>query len=280
MTNQIRKHVIASIALSIVAAVILAYSQISVTAQSKTPTSTPTPSPAATKLSSPTVPLASTPAIDPDALDLSTATVYKAPNDVIEILLPKSWTAAPSSQPGLYAFYYGTEANPAIIMQLSIGKPQEIAAFIDPTSSSIATTADVIQAFRDTFQPQIPPGSVMSDTVPVKIGKLKGIGFTLHVPGTDQQAVIDLELRAATLPDGKVLFAFARANGEIWANAKPVIEKMYDSLVINAEAIPTSTPTPTPISLELTATSLVGQLSTVQAKIQALTATATLLPTK
>jgi hypothetical protein len=137
----------------------------------------------------------------------------------------------------------------------------------------------VVQAFRDTFQTQIPPNAKFTDIVPVKIGKLDGVGFVLNVPSSAQQSAIDLELRAAPLSNGKAVLTFARASGGIWATAKPVIDKMMDSLVVNAESIPTTTPTPTPIPLELTATALAQQAATVQAQILALTPTSTPAPT-
>jgi hypothetical protein len=237
-------------------------------ASTPAPTPFPTPSPAPTAT------------LDPAAFDLSTATVYKAPNDVIEILLPKTWQPAPTNESGSYAFYYGNAQSPTAIIQISIGPLQQLSASVSQLATPPATSKDLVQAFKDSFQAQqIPPDAKFSDIVPVKVGKLDGVAFVLNVPASAQSPAVDLELRAATLPNGKAVLTFARVNGGLWAAAKPAIDKMMDSLVVNADAIPTATPTPTPIPLELTATALQQQVATVEAQMRALTPTSTPAPT-
>src|SRR5258707_959560 len=224
----------------------------------------------------PTSTPAPTETLDPSAFDLSTATTFKAPNDVLEILLPKSWKVAPATTPGRYSFYYGNDQSPSVYIQISIAAPSELIQAATPP----ATANDALTAIRNSFQSQIPPGSKFTDNAPVKIGKLDGTGFTLSIPDSAGQPGAQLDARIAPLPGGKVVFVYTQAGNSSWTAAKPTVEKMLDSLVVNANAIPTPTLTATPIGPELTLTALQAQIATVQATIAALTPSPTPLPTQ
>ncbi|HLY27124.1 MAG TPA: hypothetical protein VKQ72_12340, partial [Aggregatilineales bacterium] len=113
---------------------------------SATPTAFPTFTPAPT----------STP--DPSAFDLTTATTFKAPNDVVEILLPKSWKNNDLSNPAMYSFVLGDPQNPTVEIRVWI---DTLANLFGGQSGATAPTTpqDALKSISDNFKQSAPSTS-------------------------------------------------------------------------------------------------------------------------
>lgn len=209
--------------------------------------------------------------LDAAAFDMSTATVYKAPNRVIEIPIPRGWQSEPGTDPGTYRFIYGdasTGVGAFAVLSIIIGEPNATyESVLDVTAADSPKAA--LEAFKKAQTASAPSGATQfSDVRETKIGKLNGSGLSFSIPGSQQTGSPDreIDLLIAPLPDGKIVMVIVQASKSIWDRAKPVMDKMIEGLVINALAIPTATPTETPHPLRLTQTA-------IQKQIEALTPT-------
>lgn len=198
---------------------------------------------------------------NPAAFDMNTATVFKAPNDVIEIMLPGLWQSVPSSQEGNYQFSYGQGTNDATNLSVAIGEPKELYEGIMGVSSEVKTPADALNEFKKNA-----PQLTFGDVRPVKIGKLDGSGVAITIPGDPSMGGGggNAELWIAPISDKQVAVVIMQGPSSLWPLAQPAMFKMAEGLVINPQNIPTATPTPTEHPLRLTQTA-------VQQEINALT---------
>ncbi len=232
----------------------------------------------------PTVTSAPTQTLDPAAFSMTGATVFKAPNDVLEVSLPKGWQTSPASQNNAYAFYVGDVQNPNASIQLSIDTLANMVTSIIGPDKPADSIAVLMKTYRDGLTSQVTPDTKMTDIVPVKVGKADGSGFVVTVPTSATQPGIVVDIRIAQLTGNYVIFAFARISQGDYAKAKDTVNAMLDSVVANPAAIPTMTPTATLHPLELTATDARHQYdltaTAIQAAIITLTPTATPLPTQ
>src|SRR5258708_5524342 len=125
---------------------------------------TPTPAPTAT--------------IDASAFDLSSATVFKAPNDVLEINLPKGWTPQPATAPGRFEFVAGEAASPTASVQVVIDDPKTLYSSFFQLTTSVAGPKEALQALGKNAPPD---GSVtFSDATASKVGSLDGFVMTIN----------------------------------------------------------------------------------------------------
>ncbi|MEP7289167.1 MAG: hypothetical protein ABI947_25725 [Chloroflexota bacterium] len=215
---------------------------------------------------------------DAAAFDLTSATVYKAPSDVLEVKLPKGWTPSPATTPGRYSFSYGADPSAAVTLQVIISD----AKLLYTTVLGLPTAADSPQAGLEALKKNSPAGGGLTfgDVKPVKIGTLDGYGVPVSVAATQQGPAAELDLRLAALKDGSLVFVVMQGGASVWPMAQPTLNGMADSLVINPGNVPTATPTNTPHPLELTATSIANLQATNAAQIQALTPTSTPISTE
>jgi len=205
---------------------------------------------------------------NPAAFDLSTATTFKAPNDVLEIMLPGLWQSVPSSQPNVYQFAYGQGTSDETNLTVAIGTPKELYESIMGVTTDVKTPADALAEFKKNT-----PQLTFSDVRPVKVGKLDGSGVAITIPGdpTSGSPGSNAELWIAPLSDTQVAVIIMQGPSTLWALAQPTLYKMVEGLVINLQNIPTVTPSPTLHPLRLTQTA-------VEQQIEALTPSPTNTP--
>jgi Tol biopolymer transport system component len=201
-----------------------------------------TPSP--TEMLYLTVTRVPTETLDPSGFDLSTAVTYKSPNDIFEMSVPKAWKPEPQDA-FRYSFYYGPLNNPVAVLVVTVGTNTQLENLF---ASRFATNRELLNYFRSNLQRRAAKNSTFTDDVPVKIGKLDGLGFTFHEPDNSQQPGTDTEARVASLPGGKTVATIYRVNSSDLPKAKPAIDMMLDSLVVHSDLLPFVTPTPTSIS--------------------------------
>lgn len=221
---------------------------------------TPSPSPAPSWTPAPTATL------DPQAFDLSGATTFKAQNDVLEVAVPKGWETAPETTPGEYQFSYGQGTSSFANLQVNIGDPKTFYEQIMGVTTAVDSPKAALEAFKQNTpaDAQFKTGDVRA----VKIGKLDGQGLSISIPASAQRTDSEVELWIAPLPDNKVVLVIMQNAKSISDKAKPVLMKMTDGMVVNAQNIPTATPTSTPHPLRLTQTA-------IESTIEALTPTVT-----
>lgn len=238
----------------------------------KTATPTPLPSATATRTSTPVPPTAapSATAVTGAALfDLSTASLYKAPNDEIEIKLPKGWSLLPSSTLGRYEFIAGQANSPTASVQVVIDDPASLYSNYFQLTEPVKGPKEALQALGKNAPPD---GSVtFSETLPARIGNLAGFAMTIKVKASAQGPAQVVELRLAALSSNKVVFVGIQAGPDVWAVGHVTLDKMVDTLVVKAGNLPTATASNTPHPLELTLTAVQQLKSTVEAQIQSLT---------
>jgi hypothetical protein len=239
-------------------------------------------------LNPPTQTPAPTATVDASLYDFSTATTFKSPDGVVQISLPKGWQLTPPAvgstpTPGRYEFLPGgtngtTGAPGPTNLEIVIDDPSVLYRGLNADSS--VTNAQ--QALASVAKGGSPDGSVTFGPVgPLKVGTLDGFVLDIHVAANAQgQPPTEVELILAPLSNGKMMYIGLQSSPDTWKVAKPTLDKMVQSIVINTGAIPTQTPTPTPLVPELTLTALQQQISTVQATILALTPTTTPIPTQ
>ena len=114
------------------------------------------PTPTVTK--APTITPTATATINPAAFDMSTAKLFKAPNDVIEIMVPNSWQNPPSQRPNTYDFRYGDPQNRALpLLEVRISPAEEIYTFFDKTGSANSPETAIAGLVRNSTNPQLEP---------------------------------------------------------------------------------------------------------------------------
>jgi hypothetical protein len=191
----------------------------------------------------PTLASIPTATLDPAALDMSRASVYKSPDGAIEILLPPIWQIEPAYLPGQYLFAYGPEYKELIVIDIAVGKPNDIYLPILELATPVDSPKAALEAYKAWVSASGSDTTLkLSNVEPVKIGRLDGYGLSVSAPADPTLAY---EFRIAPLTDGRIVFVLLELRPSMLDTAKPVLYKMLDSLVINPEYIPTLTPTPT-----------------------------------
>lgn len=211
--------------------------------------------------------------LDAAAFDMSDATVYKAPNSVIEIPVPRGWQLNPGTDPGTYRFIYGdatTGAGAFAVLSIIIGEPKATYESVLDVTTAVDSPKAALEAFKQAQTTSSPGSATFADVRAAKIGKLDASALAFSIPGSSQTGTPDreIDLLIASLPDGKIVMVIMQASSGIWDKAKPVMDKMVEQIVINSRNIPTETPTETPHPLRLTQTA-------IQKQIEALTPTGT-----
>ncbi len=202
---------------------------------------------------------------NPAAFDMSTATVFKAPNDILEIQLPGLWQNQPSQQPDVYVFTYGSGTQSETLLQVAIGTAKDLYDNVLHLTSSVDSPQAALDAFKKNNEAQASAagggGLAFGNTHPVKVGKLDGSGLQITVPGNGQGPDSEVEIWVAPLPNSdKVAMVIMQGPSAIWSTAQPTLYKMVASLVLNPQNIPTPTPTPTLHPLRLTQTAVEQQI--------------------
>jgi hypothetical protein len=201
------------------------------------------------------------------AFDLTTATTFTSPDNVVSISLPTGWTPSPVTQPGTYQFGFGTGTASQAGIQVLIDEPTSIYEALGLTAS-IASPKEALETFKANTPPE--QGLLVGEVLPVKIGTMDAWGVTISVPGNPQSGApaSEVDLRATSLEGGRVALVIVQAASGYWTQIKPALDGMLASLVLSPQNIPTATPTATLHPLLMTATA-------VQAQIKALTPTPT-----
>jgi hypothetical protein len=225
----------------------------------------PTPAPTAAPSFTP----APTATLDAAAFDMSTATTFKAVNNVIEVQVPRGWQAAPESPdaPNQYQFTYAEGTANTTVLQVVIDTPKGIYDSLRITDTTVNSPQAALNSLKARWadpQSGVKPGDIRA----AKIGKLDGFALPLSVAASAQNSELEVEFRFASLPDGKLAFLLLQSSKDLWPRATEILNKMIDSLVINSQNIPTQTPTPTLHPLRLTQTE-------VQKQVELLTPTIT-----
>jgi hypothetical protein len=202
---------------------------------------------------------APTETINAVAFDMSQSKVFKSPDNVIEMQLPPGWEAGPSTNPGFYIFTVGPQGTPSATVQVAVGEAKDIYDGVLRLAAPAASPQEALDQLRKSSSPDSPVK--FSDVRTAKIGKYDGYALTISVPADPQRGdASELELRLATLPDGKLTLVIMQSAQPLWATAQPTQYKMIDSLVVNPQAIPTQTPTATLHPLLLTASAIQQQI--------------------
>jgi hypothetical protein len=189
--------------------------------------------------------------IDPAAFDMKTATLYKTPNDDLEILLPKPWEALPSSQPGNYQFVYGQGTANATNLSIAVGEPTALYESIMGITNEVDSPEAALDAFKKSAK-QLAFGNVR----PVSAGILSGAGLVITIPGESYFTDAQAELWILELENSQIALIIMQGPKHLWPRAKAALTKMMDSLVINPQYVPTTTPTSTQHPLRLTQAAL------------------------
>lgn len=220
----------------------------------------PAAAPSSTPLPTPTSTVA--PTVNPAAFDMTSAKLFKAPGDVIEIMVPDGWQTPPSQRPNTFDFQYGDPQAPTAFLEVRINPATDFYKGIDSTGKANSPETALAALIRDNSTAQQgTAGTKFSAVTDATLGKLAGKGITASVPAGAQNAAGEFDIRLAAAPSGdKVIYVQASGNSALWPKAQPVLAKMIDSLIVNAQNIPTSTPTPTLHPLLLTATALQNQI--------------------
>jgi hypothetical protein len=213
--------------------------------------------------------------LDPAALDFSSATLTKSATDVVEIMLPKGWKAAPETEPNRFLYSFGEETNPTASVQLVIDTPDVVYSQALGLQVPPKDAVDAFDQLRKTANAQFKFGA----TTDTKIGTLDAKGMAVSIPGSPQSAPVELEIRVANLDQGKIAFVITQAGAERAQQVLPLLNQIVGSIKINLGNIPTPTPTNTPHPLELTATAIENMAATNRAQILALTPSPTPSPT-
>jgi len=235
------------------------------------PATPPTPTQAPTLTPAPTA------TIDLNAFDMSKATVYSAPQNVIQMSVPPSWTPPvpnPAS-PYSYTFLYGAQASPQAIINISLIDTKDFYTEVDPTGKAKSITEALNLIKINNTQAGSPTSPKFGDVVAGKIGKLDAQTLTVQTAGNIQQGTqpSQITLLAADVEGGaRVVYIQSQYNVGSDPRIKDTIQKMLDTLVVSAGNIPTATPTATLHPLLVTATALGNE-------IIALTPTNTATPT-
>jgi hypothetical protein len=218
---------------------------------------------------------------DPAAFDMAQATVYKSPDNVVQIKLPKGWTTTPSQTPGRIAYnfgYGGDQTSPAILLQVLVDDPTVLYTSFLGLSTAPASPQAALEALKaNSAGGQFTFGDVKA----AKVGTLDASSLAISIPASAQGGpATEFELRIAPLEGGKIVFIGMQSSQDLWKQAQPVLGQMVDSLVVTPGNIPTATPTLTPHPLELTATAIQNLAATNMAEILALTPSPTPAPTE
>ncbi len=224
-----------------------------------TPTSTPFPTDVPTAV----------PTINAAAFDMTTAKLYKAENDVLEIQVPAAWTTPPTNRPGVYDVAYGDVQSPSVFIEVRVNKAADFYKGIDSTGK--ATTPE--SALQALIAANSGGALKFSPVQAAKVGKLDGYMLTASQAASTGAngpiAASEYDIRAALLPNtDQIAYVQTFSVEAMWTAAQPVVVKMLDSLVLNPQNVPTATPTATLHPLLITATA-------VQTLIIGLTPTAT-----
>jgi len=214
---------------------------------------------------------------DTTLFDMSTATTFKTPDGVIQMLMPKAWRFTPSTTPGNYQFAAGPDFAPTATIQAAIDDPKTLYQNFRITTP-VNSPQEALAAIKGGVSPDA--NFQFGPIQAVKIGTLDGYGMTVSIPASAQGAAQNIELRFSPEPNGKMVFVEMQAAASDWPAAKDTMYKMVDSMVVTPGNIPTATPTSTPHPLELTATAIQHLVETNQAQINALTPTTTPAPTE
>ena len=235
----------------------------------------------------PTVPTSTpsiTPTINSAAFDYSTAKVFKAGNDAVEINLPTGWDSMPNNgtpfSANQWSFGFGDPAAPQASILIFLDTRAQVIStyqkffgvtFVSPTGAKDVLTQSVAQ-----LKGKIPTdGSIiLDDPRSVKLSNAtEAYGMAAHFKDnpTSGQSASDSEYWLGFLPDGTGIVVITQIQHGVVDKAQPTVYKMLETLVININKIPTATPTATLHPLLLTATML-------QTQINALTPTSTPTP--
>src|SRR5262249_27732003 len=176
------------------------------TSSASVPTSTPAPT--------------ETP--DTTLFDMSTATTFKTPDGVIQMMMPKAWRFTPSATPGNYQFAAGPDFGPTATIQVAIDDPKTLYQNFRITTP-VNTPQDALNAIKAGVSPD--GGFKFSDIHPVKIDSLDGYGMSVNIPAGQQGPAQEIELRFAPEPKGKMVFVELQASASDWPIAQDTMYK-------------------------------------------------------
>ncbi len=229
---------------------------------SPTPLPTSTPAPTAT--------------INAAAFDMSSATVFKSPNSVVEMSIPTGWTTPAGQNANTFDFVYGADAqNPDAFIEIRVPDAVEFYSSLDP-NSKIDNPAAALAAIkaRNSASSGQSAQPIFGDVRDAKLGNLDGKAMSVSLPPSAQGGATEIDLRLAQASPTKVVYVITQSNKAIADKAKAIMTKMLDTLKVNVGNIPTATPTATLHPLEVTGTALQNQIVALTP-----TATPTLPPT-
>ncbi len=226
------------------------------------------------QLTTPSTPSAT---LVPGAFDLSTATVFKAPADVIEILLPKAWQNVDEGRTDQYSFVLGDPSQPTVEIHVWIDTLANLFDGQTIPADPKAALGTISDNFKQQNSQSGSSAATVSDVTDTTIGTLPGFMFSYSTPDSANGPGATGEFRAAQLSvANKVVLVRVQGSNAAWNEGKTVLHQMINSLVINAGSIPTATPTNTPMALEVTLTAIATQVNAIETKIAALTPNAPL----
>lgn len=175
----------------------------------------------------------STATLDPAGLDPSSMTTFVSKTKAFEFQIPKGWsTVFENSQGG--TFDYGAGATFAF----NVGNAKALLG--------LPADVDSPQAAMDSWIKDAAPtlgwkAKNISDPFAVKTSQYEGIGVTYTT--NLEKITAHWELWILGLTKDKVAVLLMGADQAIWEKAKPIFEKMVNSLILHPLAINTATPT-------------------------------------
>ena len=194
------------------------------------------------------------PTLDPVGFDFSKTTVFKSDGDAIELTVPASWKTNQipgiSASKNLLLTFGGTPDNPfyssPILIQVTIGSAADIYK-LGINAPKLATAPDEALKSLITFLATPQPGGLIyspGDVHSAKVGSYDGFELLVTAKAVSGSVSGNILVRLAALPNGMAVQIAAQVATNAWAQTQPILDKIFDSVVIEPENIIADTPTP------------------------------------
>jgi len=189
--------------------------------------------------------------ISASAFDMSKATLYKAPSDVIEMSVPPGWMLPVGDQydPYSYTFLLGEKLDPEAYIQITLLDADAFYQEVDP-AGKVKTPVDALNSIKaNNSQADSPSSPKFGVVVAGKLGQLYAQTLTVQTAGSEYNKPSEIILYAAETDGGKrIVYAQTQSNIGSDPAITPTLHPLVITLTALVQQINALTPTATPQS--------------------------------